>query len=98
MDLCVVKNFLGFDCPGCGLTRSVLAMFRGDLRESIALHPLGVVILVISLLVVIERIQYRFTHRSYVWGKRSSILIGYGFLVGLFVHWFVKIFLLDAFL
>ena len=42
--LCAVKGFLGCDCPGCGLIRSLVALTHGRLRESIDLHPLGVII------------------------------------------------------
>src|SRR5262249_59446163 len=29
-------------CPGCGLTRAILLLLRGDLGASIAMHPLAV--------------------------------------------------------
>jgi hypothetical protein len=40
--ICPLNN-LGFDfCPGCGLGRSIGLLFRGELRESFAAHPLGI--------------------------------------------------------
>jgi hypothetical protein len=35
---------LGIDCPGCGITRSVLALFSGHLFESWQLHRAGIVV------------------------------------------------------
>lgn len=40
--LCAVKMFLGLDCPGCGITRSLTQLTHGHFRESIRMHPLGI--------------------------------------------------------
>jgi hypothetical protein len=40
--LCAVKMFLGLDCPGCGITRSLVQLTHGHFRESVRMHPLGV--------------------------------------------------------
>lgn len=40
--LCPLAN-LGFDwCPGCGLGRSITALFHGDVKESFAHHWFGI--------------------------------------------------------
>jgi hypothetical protein len=36
---CPSKHFFHVDCPGCGLQRSVLALFEGDLVKSFQLYP-----------------------------------------------------------
>jgi len=36
---CSFREHVGIDCPGCGLQRSILALLRGDLVESILLFP-----------------------------------------------------------
>ena len=41
---CFFYRMTGIPCPGCGLTRSVLALLHGHLRESLLLHPLGPVL------------------------------------------------------
>ena len=33
-------------CPGCGLTRATLLLVQGHVRESIAMHPLAIPVLV----------------------------------------------------
>ena len=38
---CPSRALLGLPCPGCGLTRATLALLRGDVAESLALHPLA---------------------------------------------------------
>ncbi len=38
---CPFHALTGLPCPGCGLTRSVLALLHGNFAQSIALHPFG---------------------------------------------------------
>ena len=40
--LCLFQRVTGKPCPGCGMTRSMLALARGDFVESLRMHPLGV--------------------------------------------------------
>jgi hypothetical protein len=42
---CPSKHFTHADCPGCGLQRSVLALFEGDLAGSFRLYPATIPIL-----------------------------------------------------
>lgn len=38
---CLFKTIFHVPCPGCGLTRSFRAIWRGDLSQAIRYHPLG---------------------------------------------------------
>ncbi len=40
--LCPVRRFLGFSCPGCGLTRGFMAILRLDPGAAIACNPLSI--------------------------------------------------------
>lgn len=42
---CLVRTFLGFDCPGCGLTRALQALLHGDPAAAWASNPLLFVLL-----------------------------------------------------
>jgi len=46
--LCLFRNLAGWECPGCGMTRAVLSLLRGDLAT--ALHYNRMVALVFPLL------------------------------------------------
>jgi cytochrome bd-type quinol oxidase subunit 2 len=37
---CLLSSTTGLPCPGCGMTRSVFALLRGDLAASVHFHPL----------------------------------------------------------
>jgi len=44
LPLCPTAALFGVPCPGCGLTRATLALFHGDLRRALQLHPLVLLI------------------------------------------------------
>lgn len=37
---CIFIRFLGIPCPGCGMTRAMLAAFRLDWAAAFAYHPM----------------------------------------------------------
>ncbi len=43
--ICPFALMTGIPCPGCGLTRAVVALGHGDLTSAIAFHPLVGVVL-----------------------------------------------------
>lgn len=38
---CLLRRFLGIPCPGCGMTRALAHLARGEWRSALALHPLS---------------------------------------------------------
>ncbi len=42
--VCPMRNLFGIPCPGCGLTRATVALLHFHFAESIAIHPLAIVI------------------------------------------------------
>ena len=40
-ELCTSRLLLGIECPGCGLTRSVICLAHGDWGRSVRYHRLG---------------------------------------------------------
>ncbi|WP_316835671.1 DUF2752 domain-containing protein [Pedobacter nutrimenti] len=36
---CPFKHLTGYDCPGCGFQRSLLALLKGDFKDSFSLYP-----------------------------------------------------------
>ncbi|MFC2164907.1 DUF2752 domain-containing protein [Acidobacteriota bacterium] len=54
-DTCTFKNLTGLPCPGCGLTRSLVAAAHGDVKQSFHHHRLGL----LTLLYVLLQFLYR---------------------------------------
>jgi len=48
---CPVHALFGVPCPGCGLTRSILCLLKGDWRESLSYHPFGILFFIAGALV-----------------------------------------------
>ena len=46
---CPFKSFSGIDCPGCGIQRSLLLLFQGDLAMSFKLYPATIPILILFI-------------------------------------------------
>jgi len=42
--ICGVKLMIGIPCPGCGLVHSFVALFHGNVAESIYFNPMGPII------------------------------------------------------
>jgi hypothetical protein len=51
---CPFKKLTGIDCPGCGFQRSVLALFQGNLLQSIQLYPATIPFLAVILFTVVD--------------------------------------------
>lgn len=60
--VCPTRILFGMPCPGCGLTRSVSLLFKGEWKESIWMHPMGIWIFPEILLWIMEWYK-RKTHR-----------------------------------
>ena len=80
---CITFNFLGFYCPACGMTRSVIALMHGDILLSIRQNAMIVVFLVIGLI-------------FYIWyilrllGVKFRLgICNRKFLYGILILWFV---------
>jgi hypothetical protein len=39
--ICLFQHFFGIPCPGCGITRSLLAFFVGDFQSAWMQNPVG---------------------------------------------------------
>jgi hypothetical protein len=52
--LCPFKMLTGFPCPGCGITKSLVYMYDGDLLRSITFHLFGPIVMVLSIYFLIK--------------------------------------------
>ena len=46
---CPIKYFFHIDCPTCGMTRAMLALFRGDFASYMSFNPMALPFLLILL-------------------------------------------------
>jgi hypothetical protein len=62
---CPSKKWLHIECPGCGFQRSVIALFRGDIRTSLELYPATIPLLFLIGYVALH-VKYDFRHGATV--------------------------------
>jgi Protein of unknown function (DUF2752) len=61
--ICLLRLSSGIDCPGCGLTRSFVALSHGAVLESFHYHWLGPPLYLFFLVSVINRVSRMLTKR-----------------------------------
>lgn len=85
---CPFKAMTGFDCPGCGLTRSLHALLNFRPLDSLDHNPLLVMGLVASAIamVVVRRARRRGRPARFTMGRSSAIFLA----VALSAFWVVR--------
>lgn len=85
---CVFHAVTGLYCPGCGGTRAVRTLLRGDILKSFQYHPLVPYALFAVLFSLITRWAGR-GKAAAGYGKQEGILvvIGAGIII---INWIVK--------
>lgn len=90
---CTIRFMLGFDCPGCGMTRSLAMLAHGQIMRSIDFNPMGPVLFLIGCYVWLRLFYIKVTGRSdeAIASRAGSKFIGTAFLAGLMLQWFIHI-------
>ncbi len=90
---CTFKQFVGADCPGCGLTRCFVSMGHGQLGRAWRFNPVGVVFFaVVASQIPFRAIQLWRLKRGVAeirlgwWGYSTMLLV----LAALLVQWVVR--------
>lgn len=79
--VCPSRELLGLPCPGCGLTRSILLILRGQFQESWQLQPFGYAWLALAAVFAVER--YVLETQQKLWkGMLAVICVGMVILYG----------------
>lgn len=85
---CASRILWDAPCPACGLTRSFVLLFHGDLTGSLRMHPLGFWIAALVVFQIPYRVlALRSPERSLLSGRVGTVVI-YGTAIALFVTWF----------
>ena len=84
---CPLRALTGYDCPGCGLTRSLHALMNGDVVRAVDHNVLMVVLLPLAILAFAQWTAGRLGYRTPAlpsWRPWMSVVAGvavFGFLV-----------------
>jgi len=89
--ICISRRFLGINCPGCGLTRSIIFLMQGQFSTAFRLHPLGWLVLLLILFQVPYRIICLHTGvKKMNWVEKSAPFVWLGIVVLFFLHQIVS--------
>lgn len=85
---CPFKMLTGFPCPGCGITKSLVYLYEGDVLKSITFHLFGPLVLVLAIYCLIKlslELYYKKPFFVNTFNKKKwtyifvALLIGYHF-------------------
>ena len=80
---CPFKQLTGIDCPGCGFQRSVIALLKGNLQESLHLYPAALLLIITALFVLFDtRIHF---DKKHILKKSLYIITGNVILISYLV-------------
>lgn len=90
---CAGKVVFGYECPGCGLTRSFIWAGRGEWLRSLEMNRVGF----LMMLAVVGQIPYRLAmlgrfRRGEPTTLRWPARIGWFLIAALFINWGLKLF------
>lgn len=91
-ELCMSKRLFGMQCPGCGLTRSVVASSRGQWRRAMHHHPAGPIIFGWALVQIPYRIAnlWRIKKGRVVWRLPGAAIMVAIISAVCLVQWVVR--------
>lgn len=93
--LCQFKRHFGFDCPGCGLTRSFIHTARFRWAEAWSFHPIGAIagtLLAISIPHRLWQIYRWKTGQSVRSTQRFEIFLAVSLAVLTYLRWLTRLF------
>ncbi len=91
-ELCYARRWLGFECPGCGLTRSFIAIMHGQFADAWKFNPAGLLIFGVVVFQLpyrtwqLSRLQRGLPELNPVWLNLSWAFVG----AALLIQWVAK--------
>jgi hypothetical protein len=96
---CPLRHVVGIPCPGCGLSRAVVALLNGDWETALTLHAFAPFLLLALVLIGCAAVLPRHTRKllsvPVAWMERRTNLTGI-LLVGLVFYWLARLVLTPA--
>ena len=77
--LCPFKMLTGFPCPGCGITKSLVCVYEGNIYKSVIYHVLGPFVIVFAIVAILvlsaELITKKEYFKRYFYNKKLGICL-----------------------
>ena len=89
--LCPLKMLSGFPCPGCGITKSMVYFYEGDIYKSLYYHILGPFVIVFCILTIAVLSTELITKKEYFNQLLFNKKLAYGLAIFLATYHFIRI-------
>jgi hypothetical protein len=78
---CPFKMLTGFPCPGCGITKSLICVYQGNIYQSLYYHLFGPLAFLFCITVILvlstELISKKEYFRSILYSKKIAYFLGF---------------------
>lgn len=96
---CPFFRVTGIPCPGCGLTRAVILLLKGDLQASLRFHAFAPIVLLTAVALILVLLLPRSITQPAI-SKVTMLEQQTGFtviiLVGLILYWLARLLFLQT--
>jgi hypothetical protein len=89
--LCPLKMLSGFPCPGCGITKSLVYFYDGDLQKSLYYHVLGPFVILFCIATIGVLTTELITKKEYFNSLLFNKKLAYGLAIFLVTYHFIRI-------
>lgn len=89
--LCPLKMLTGFPCPGCGITKSLVYFYEGDLQKSLYYHILGPLVIAFCVATILVLSTELITKKEYFNNLLFNKKLGYGLVIFLASYHFIRV-------
>lgn len=89
--LCPFKMLTGMPCPGCGITKSMVYFYEGNLLKSISYHILGPVVIGFAVVAIVVLTVELITKKEYFNQLFFNKKLAYGLGIFLASYHFIRL-------
>ncbi|MDD5150132.1 MAG: DUF2752 domain-containing protein [Flavobacterium sp.] len=89
--LCSLKMLTGFPCPGCGITKSLVYFYEGDLQKSLYYHLFGPLVIAFCIVTIVVLTTELITKKEYFNKWLFNKKLAYGLAIFLATYHFIRI-------
>jgi len=89
--LCPFKMLTGFPCPGCGITKSLVFFYAGDIDKSLSYHILGPFVIAFCFLAIVVLVTELITRKEYFNKWFYSRKLAYGLAIFLATYHTIRL-------
>jgi hypothetical protein len=89
--LCPFKMLTGFPCPGCGITKSLVYFYEGDILKSLYYHILGPFVIAFCIVTIVVLTTELITKKEYFNKLLFNKKLAYGLGIFLATYHLIRI-------